>query len=192
MNDEVNQDTLDANAELASLKQRATLLGIKYSPNIGVDALRERVNAAVLSEQTSQEDEAAVGPVSKATREARLRDQIQKEELRLIRVRIANMNPEKKDLHGEIFTVASKYLGNVKKFIPYGEATDDGYHIPNVIFKALKARKFNQKKTVQNRKTGAIDIQQRWVPEFSLEVLPPLTKEELAKLAASQAAAKGL
>ena len=33
------------------------------------------------------------------------------------------------------------------------------------------------------------DQQKQWVKEFSLDVLPDLTKEELARLAAAQAAA---
>ena len=37
-----------------------------------------------------------------------------------------------------------------------------------------------------------IVIDQRWVPEFSIEVLPRLTQDELDKLAASQAAAGGV
>lgn len=196
MNDEVNQEITDEALgqvdELSLLKQRAALLGIKHSPNIGVDALKAKITEAMTAEKTTRDETKAVGPVSEAARKARLRKQIRDEELKLIRVRITNMNPSKKDLHGEIFTVANKYTGTVKKFIPYGEATDDGYHIPNIIFKALKARKFNSTRTRRNKQTGEIILEQRWVPEFSLEVMPQLNEEELKQLAASQAAAKGM
>ena len=111
----------------------------------------------------------------------------------LIRCRIANLNPSKRDLRGEIFTVANKYVGTVRKFIPYGEATDNGYHIPHIIYEQLKTRKFLQVNTRNDRSAGnQIVVDQRWVPEFSIEVLPQLTQEELDKLAASQAAAGGV
>lgn len=171
--------------ELDLLKQRADTLGVKYSPNIGLDALKTKVEAALNGTKTS--DEAGAAPVLSL---AQLREQMQKEELKLIRVRIANLNPDKKDLHGEIFTVANKIIGTVRVFVPYGERTDDGWHVPNIIFKQLKARKFLQVK-VLTRAGGHTEVEQKWVPEFSLEVLEPLTEEELSQLANQQAAANG-
>ena len=72
----------------------------------------------------------------------------------------------------------------------YGEDTDNGYHVENIIYQQLKARKF-QSITTKSVK-GQIQVSTRWVPEFALEVMTPLTKEELKDLAASQAAAGGL
>jgi len=175
--------------ELELLKQRATQMGIKFSGNIGVESLRQRINA-YLNDEPAEEDETEKQAVKNDA--ASRRAAIQKENMKLIRVRITNMNPSKRDLHGEIYTVANKYLGIVKKFIPYGEATEDGYHIPNVLYKNLKDRKFLQIKTKRNKATGQIEVEQRMVPEFSLEVLPPLTEKELQQLANRQAAAQGL
>lgn len=164
--------------ELELLKQRADTMGIKYSPNIGVDTLKAKI------------EEAQAEPVKEQTL-GQLRAEANLEEMKLIRVRIANMNPAKADLNGEIFTVANKIIGTVRKFVPYGEATDNGYHIPNVIYKQLLARKFQQVRVIQG-KGGHTSVESKWVPEFSLEVLPQLTQEELNKLASQQAAATGL
>jgi hypothetical protein len=228
-----NQTTNDEDdetpvSELDHLKRRATQLGLTFSNNIGLETLRNRVNARLgvgdtedlseldeadeadeadeteIDEMDADEDEEA--PVSVAPagarkvramtaqeREIELRGQQRAEQLRLVRVRIANMNPAKRDLQGEIFTVANRYLGIVKKFIPYGEATDEGYHIPYVLYEELRNRKFLQIKTRKDpKKVGHIIVDQRWVPEFNLEVLPPLTPAELAQLARQQAAARGM
>ncbi len=175
--------------ELTLLKQRATAMGLSYSPNIRTDSLRKRIEDALSG--GSRDDEPEVPELSALEQKAALRKAINKREMKLVRLRIANLNPNKKDLSGEIFTVANKYLGIVKKFIPYGEATENGYHVEHVLYKQLKARKFLQIRTRQDRNTGQIVVSQKWVPEFSLDVLDPLTKEEIAELKSSQAATRG-
>lgn len=191
--DETLNETASADEALELLKRKADTMGIKYGPRIGVDALRGKINAALNDEpggDSDDEAEAKVETLTKAQREAKMRSEIQDESMKLIRVRIANMNPTKRDLQGEIFTVANRFIGTVCKFIPYGEATENGYHVPKVIYDQLKERKFLQVKT--RTVNGQIVIDQRWVPEFSLEILDPLTEKELKTLAASQAAAAGM
>lgn len=172
--------------ELELLKQRADTMGVKYSPNIGIDALKQKIEDKLAGSKTS---EAAVETGEET--HAQIRQRMQMEEMKLVRLRIANLNPDKKDLHGEIFTVANKFLGTVRKFIPYGEATDNGYHVPYVLYKQLKDRKFLQIRVVQ-QPGGQTEVQQKWVPEFALEILEPLTQEELNRLANKQAAAAGI
>jgi hypothetical protein len=185
-----NEETEATPDELALLKERATLLGISFSHRIGVDSLREKIANKLAGTEEKEEEEAAPVALNKAQEAAKLRKELTADAMRLIRLRITNLNPSKKDLHGEIFTVANRYIGNVRKFIPYGEVTDNGYHVPNVIYKQMKTRKFLNVKT-RRGKNGNIIVDQQWAPEFALEVLPTLTKEELAKLAAAQAAAGG-
>ena len=73
--------------------------------------------------------------------------------------------------------------------IPYGEQTDEGFHIPYCLFRLLQSKRFLHIRTVKDRVTGVERQEKQWVKEFSLDVLPDLTKEELARLAAAQAAA---
>lgn len=177
-------------AELAALKERAKMMGLKLSPKIGLEKLKAKIEAKL---NPPVEETADPGEETEIQRRARIRKKQISEQMVLIRCRIANLNPSKRDLRGEIFTVANKYVGTVRKFIPYGEATDNGYHIPQILYEQLKARKFLQVNTRNDRSAGnQIVVDQRWVPEFSIEVLPRLTQEELDKLAASQAAAGGV
>lgn len=190
-----NDQTQDENqseevTELSLLKQRASMMGIVFSNNIGIEKLRERVNEK-LAEEASQEE--AVKPIEAKVKEKSLRQNIIDENMRLIRLRITNLDPKKKDLHGEIITVANEYLGTVRKFVPFGEVTEQGYHVPYCIYKLLKSRKFLNIRTVKNPQDPLKPIiQQSWVNEFALEVLPQLTAEELAKLATIQSASGGI
>lgn len=185
-------DVTDPVVLLEQLKQKADTLGITYSSRIGLDALRAKVEAAMADpkdEVESVSDVPKLKAETKAEAAARFRQDILMEEMRLIRVRITNLNPSKKELTGEIFTVANKFIGIVKKFVPYGEVTDDGYHIPNVIYKQLKEREFLSVKT--RTVNGQIHVEQRWAKEFALEVLDQLDQRALDKLAAAQAASAG-
>lgn len=182
------------NDELSQLKEQADVLGIPYKSNIGVEALKAKV-ADALASSKPVEPEPEPAP-AKANGEARAetaqeaRARIQKEAMALVRVRIANLNPAKAHMKGEVITVGNKFTGAVSKYVSWGEDSDNGYHIPKIIFDELKARKFNSVRSVKGQ-NGTFHPVQRIVPEFSIEVLPPLTQEELDRLARTQAAAAG-
>lgn len=191
--------------ELTMLKQRATLMQIPFSNNIGVDALRKKIAAKMEDEVDTTDDEgnevalaqpnpladaSTVTPVTKSeapVKRKTLAQHLQDEALKLIRVRISCMDPKKQDLEGEIFTVANEYIGTVKKHVPFGEKTDNGYHIPQCILDFLRSRKFLHIST-KTGPNGQIETKTRWVAEFAIEVLEPLTEAELRALAADQRA----
>ena len=186
--------------ELTLLKERAKQMGIPFSNNISLETLRKRI-----ADKMEGKDEPEVNPLAGDSEIAAitsapqkldakqnalaLRKLMQREQMKLVRVRITNMDPKKKELPGEIWTVSNEYLGNVRKMIPYGEQTDEGFHIPYCLFRLLQNKRFLQIRTVKDRVTGLERQESQWVKEFSLDVLPDLTKEELARLAAAQAAA---
>ena len=187
--------------ELAMLKERAKQMGLTFSNNISVETLRKRITDKLEGNEQEVEVNALTGEpeiasiateVKKLSPQANalaLRKMMQKEQMKLVRVRITNMDPKKKDLPGEIWTVSNEYLGNVRKMVPYGEQTDEGFHVPYCIFRLLQDKCFLLIRTVKDRTTGKERQESQWVKEFSLEVLPPLTEQELARLATAQAAA---
>lgn len=173
--------------KLAMLKAKATKLGITYSGNIGLETLRNKINdhmAAAEEGKTADKEAAGVDVPD----DVKLRVQLKKEKTKLVRCKIYNLNPGKRDLRGELITVGNRYIGTHTKMIPFGEATENGYHIPQVIYDHLKSRKFQSIKT--KTVNGKIKVETQVVPEYQLEVLPQLTKEELAELAKNQEAAK--
>ena len=189
-----NNENTSMSDELTLLKAQADTLGIEYSNNIGVESLKKRI-AAKLNPETEASDDALVekGKAKVETQQERdmcIREEQRLDHLKLVRCRIANMNPAKGDLKGEIITVGNKYLGTIKKFVPFGEA-GESYHLPRIMVDELKAREFNQVRTRKGNK-GQTIIEQRLVKEYNIVELEPLTEKELAELARQQAAAAGL
>jgi len=216
--------------ELQLLKQRAKTMGLSHSPNIGVDALKEKINDQLEGRKSKDEDEdeedqedddendendededkkpefeteAAKRQMAREARKTQnskkvkvetnqeIRDRLQKDVLRLVRCRIYNMNPSKADLKGEIVTVANRFIGTIRKMIPFGEATDNGYHIPLILLTELQSRKFQQ---LRPKKVRGVEQapERRMVPEYNIEIMEPLTKKELRELANKQSAAERL
>jgi hypothetical protein len=167
-------------ASAVTSEQIAAAMALLQSAGILSGSL---VGAANKPSATSTKTETLTATQKKAM----LRKEMVAEEMKLIRLRITNLDPKKKELKGEIITFANSILGTVKKFVPFGEATDNGYHVPNCIYKILKRREFLQIRTGKNDVPDT-----RWVREFALEVLPQLTPAELANLARNQAAKQGL
>jgi hypothetical protein len=188
--------------ELASLKAKADLMGVEYHPSIGADKLRAKI-AAKLAEDTAPAQAAdapaettpvtsldkpadkAEAPVEEETAGAK-RARARKDALRLVRVNIQCLNPAKKEWEGEIITVGNATVGTVKKFVPFN--TPEGYHIPFIMYQMLKARECQifQSKKLPNGGTHREGFLKR---EFAIELLEPLSQDELDELARRQALA---
>lgn len=182
MNEPTQQDIQD-------LKDKADRLGIKYGANTSVEVLlkkvKEKQDSLSGSEESDEEEEAMTKEQLIAVARRNLRNEANK----LIRVHITNMNPKKRDLRGEFFTVANEYIGEITKFIPYDPAFyAEGYHVPQAILDLIKNKRFLVIRQEKNRVTGRTKITESWANEFNIAVLPPLTKKELEKLAANQKA----
>lgn len=170
--------------ELIQLKQMATTMGIKFSPNIGLDKLREKVQQYNLPD-TEQEDDI---PSVKQS-EFQKNEAIRKECSRLIRIRVTCMNPDKKDWNGEIFTVRNAKVSEIKKFVPFN--IEAGWHVPTIIYQMMKERKYVTHYEIKNAKGERVQ-RHKLVPEFNIEVLDPLTEEEIQELARQQAMSRSL
>ena len=145
--------------ELTVLKERAKQMGIPFSNNISLDTLRKRIADKLEVDPLAGDRE--IASITRAEKKLdpkanalALRKMMQREQMKLVRVRITNMDPKKKDLPGEIWTVANEYLGNVKKYVPYGEQTDDGFHLPYCLFRLLQNQRFLHIRRVKDRVTG--------------------------------------
>ncbi len=101
--------------ELELLKDRAKMLNISFSNNIGVDALKEKINAEL---QPKEEKEISADKRARMALNAK-RKKAKEEAEKLVRIRITCMNPGKKEWPGEIITVGNKFSGMHKKFISF-------------------------------------------------------------------------
>ena len=107
--------------------------------------------------------------------------------MKLIRVVVRSNDPLKREHAGEIFTVGNKVVngGNaVKKYIPFNN--EEGWHIPNILFEHLKAAETQIFAKVT--RNGQDFMEPKNIKAFNVEVLPPMTEEEIKKLEIRQKA----
>ena len=154
-----------------------------FSPNIGLEVLKAKLETFMAQNQVNNAQTAAPADA------VDWRKKLVAEQTKLVRIRISCLNPAKSDLPGEIITVANDYIGTIRKFVPFGDATNDGYHVPFAIYSDLAQRKFLSIRTIKDTRTSRSRIETSWVREFNIEVMPALTREELDKLATAQIAA---
>lgn len=190
--------------ELETLKARATQLGITFHPTIGLEKLRVKVNNKINGEAAptvpDAPDETPVvtdtnttaAPVitpeiiaesmqeTKLQRNARLKAEASK----LVRVRVTCMNENKKAWNGELFTCANSVVGTHKKFVPFN--VDEGFHVPQIILNVMNTRRCQIFVTTKNAK-GRKVVKPKLIKEFAIEIMEPLTIEELQKLEKIQA-----
>ena len=76
----------DINEELTLLKQRADIMGIKYSNNIGIDTLKSKINEKL---------EASSLKFEETKNKIQMRKKLQDEQLKLVRIKLQVMNPSK-------------------------------------------------------------------------------------------------
>ena len=187
MSDNQNEDVFEMPDELTSLKQRADLLGLSYHPSIGLEKLRDKVNATLASQEETKPEEVAQDPVTETLDQKRRR--LRDEAAKLVRIRVTCMNPNKKEWEGEIITAGNAGVGTYKKYIPFN--ADEGWHVPNIIYQVLKSRECQVFYTVTGPR-GNKFRKGKLIKEFAIEVLPPLTEEELKDLAQRQAMSKSV
>ena len=213
--EENSTPTVEQNAleMITALKKEAASLGVKFHPKFGISKLEEKIRQAkqdgfTASVEKNKEAEAvplpkpikpiktmphntivhAKPPVneSKQQRNTRLR----KEASRLVRVRVTCMNPNKRDWEGEMYSVGNAAVGFHKKFVPFNAT--DGWHVPFIIYRHMLDRKCQVFYNAPGLRPGDKIRKGKLINELSVELLPPLTKEEVAELRTQQAMANNI
>ena len=221
MSNDVKIAEVEAYEDIMDVRVVATELGLTFSGNTGIDTLKGKVIAALKEDKEeapvieepvldNDEDEEEI-EVAKAIPNNRIpveellemdankvddpkirRQVIRAKAMRLHRVRITNLDPNDSTLEGGIITVVNKYLGKVSKFVPFGEAAENGYHVEKVLLDRMRSQKYALRKEIKGNKFGVKQYKTVMVPKYSIEELPPLTKEEIKALAERQAAANAI
>lgn len=181
--------------ELASLKARADLMGVSYHPSIGLEKLREKINAAIESTGDEANEDKAVEqaqvaadavsatPVAAET-QLQYHARKKREANELVRVRVTCMNPAKAEWDGEIFTAGNSLVGSFTKYVPFNN--EEGWHIPRIIYNMMRDRQCQIFVNAKDSR-GNTTRQGKLIKEFGMEVLPDLTAEDLQDLAQRQA-----
>ena len=180
------------NTQLDMLKGVADTLGIKYSNQIGVAALSEKIKA--YKPEIPAAPQVQVVHVPLPAEEAPAVDikkaqqiqiaKIRKDQEKLERVIVTCMNPAKREHPGAYFMVSNSFISTMKKMVPFNN--ENGWHVPHMIVNMIKECRFQMTKTVKD--SNGVERQESFtVPEYNVVHLPPLTPEELKELAREQA-----
>lgn len=203
--DEFKVQDVPQKDRLTSLKEKAKLMGIKFSPNIGEAKLLKMIEdhenadkpqaqdntpAQDLSDDDSDADnekQDAPAPVRQLTRDE-IRANKRREALKLVRVMVVPMDPLRAQQEGEMVTSGNSLIGSISKYVPYN--AEAGYHIPQILLNVMRERTYTHHYTVKDSKGNEIN-RQKQMPAYNIAVLPDLTEQELAALARDQRARAG-
>jgi len=193
------------------LKEIADAYGIKYSPNIGENTLRERLmerlgdiddNNPLAMPDEEYEDSPLPGDEAELnlqpSEEPRKRtgfdldpglakrQKVLKQMMKLVRCRISPFDPQFKDWPGIILEAGNR-IHKEKRYIPFNK----DWHVPQVLYDVLKNKKYRRRIERKDPATGKPIYEQVMEPAYNIEVLPPLTKEELEEIRRNRAARGG-
>ena len=149
-----------------------------------IKAWKESSNVKVDTTSTTEEPVVTCTFASLAKKQThQLEHTTTKRALKLVRVMISTNNPNKHNLKGEIITVQNAVMPSVKKFVPFNVPT----HIPEMMFNVFKEKQMQVFYEVK-LPNGRTKKKARLVPEYNIQVLPPLTAKELDAIKQKQLA----
>ena len=152
---------------IKDLKEEALSLGLSFSPNIGEETLRKKISDFRIAQETVQELQGM------STED--LNQRLKNEALVQVRIELTCMNPAKAKHQGDILMASNSNIGTIKKYVPFNTP----WHIPQILLNVAEEKQFTMHDSKNNRR--------RWVKEYQIRVLPPLSVEELDDLKNQQA-----
>ena len=155
---------------LELLKEKANSLGVEYNSNVSVKTLAKLIKE--FEEREAQDDG--------LTNNERIQQTLD-EATKLVRVIITPMDSTKRDYQGDVFSAGNATVPTMTKYIPFGVE----WHVPQIILNTIKEKVMN-KFIAKKDERGREYREYLEAKAYSIQELPPLTKEELAELAKSQ------
>ncbi len=181
---------------LEAAKTKATRLGIKFNPTIGLEKLEAKIKAHLeAAEETKKEVAKDTQPdlpehvkkflkmagAKSVTSKQSARESKMKAAQKLTRIILNCNDPNKRDWAGELISAGNTQVGFVKKYIPFGVE----WHVPEILLRTLKEKKC-QIFTKRVNATGATVNVPKLIPAYTINVLEDLTPQELENLAREQ------
>lgn len=162
-------------ALLNQLKEQATSLGITYSPNIGIETLKKKIEDKLGKSEVSESKPST----STATSAPSVSD-LKADALALVRIKLTNLDPNDRDLKSETFTMVNRVVGKISRTIPFNRV----WHVEKCLLDSIMDTKF----IIANQSDDESVPEKAFVSKYHVEILSPLTEKELRELAKEQAA----
>lgn len=157
-------------SEKVILMERAEKMGLKVSPNIGIETLKERIHEKLREDNPNEEDELETA---------------RKECMKLVRISLSCLDSSKSELDGEFFQAANGVC-NVKRYVPFNVP----WHIEQILYDTIKEKKMQ--KVVSAGKDSSVNRKTLLASAYAMEILDPMTQQELDDLAKVQAARQSI
>lgn len=164
--------------------------GVELHHKTGSQKLQETLTAVIAG--TYQKDSPGQEPpknkvtyISEKEHEKRLTKE--QRALRLVRIVVTPNDNLMSTYPGLIFTVGSSAVNNgrmIKKYVPFNN--DDGWHVPQIICDQIQNAQMQKFRSVK-MPNGEKQLQAYIAKKFNVQILAPLTKQEMIALAAAQA-----
>ena len=194
-------------SDLESLKAQADALNISYHPNIKEEKLLDKIKSHQPAAQpipaqeiltvteitelqqlrAEKAEREALNIVKPTESDTAKRKRITQEAGKLVRIRVSCMNPNKRDWEGEMYTVANDFV-KYKRFVPFNN--DEGWHVEQMMLNFMLEKECQIFYNVTDSR-GNKTRKGKLIRELSIEIMTPLTHEELQELAQRQAMARG-
>lgn len=174
---------------LELLKQRANAMGIKHSPNIGEEALADKIDKHLAGrgeDNHKDYDKETQGLTASGAIKNNKVVNPRERAFKLERVIIYPVDPRRAQLTGELVFAGNSEIGIVGKYVPFNDKR--GYHVPSIHMNKLRETQFTEFYTVQDQ-WGNDETKTRQRSAYIIQTLPPLTEAELEAIATRQ---KGL
>lgn len=168
--------------------------GVELHPATGINKLRSTLQEVLKGTYKGNVKPVDTTKITKPVTLTKKPVTLTKEQaaLRLVRIIVTPNDPLLNSYPGMIFTVASSSILNgkaIKKYVPFNN--EEGWHVPHIIYEQIKNAEMQKFKKVKLA-NGEESHQAYITKKFNVEVLPPLTEEELKRLADAQKARGGL
>ena len=183
------------------IKQELKEYGVKFHHKTGSSKLAELLHTARENPEAMVQDipvatddrpyEGGLPDASEAAKAAAakaLTPTGEKKALKLVRIVVTPNDPLMSSYPGLIFTVGASGLNGgkmIKKYVPFNN--EEGWHVPQIILNQIEHAEMQKFKTVTTP-NGEKVLEPYITKKFNVRILNPLNKEELERLAASQAA----
>lgn len=162
----LEKDTMPSELEL--LKTQADIIQLKYKSNVTAKTLRKQIMTALA------EDDDSEGMSQKE------HEELVNENTKLIRCIIMPVAPHMRDYQGQIFSSGNAVLGVISKYVLFNTE----FHVPNILLKQIQSQEMQF--FIKRTSNGEEFRESKMRKAYNVEILDPLTADELKELARSQ------
>lgn len=165
----------DLELHIEALKSQLDLRGIKYHHKAGLEKLKSLLEEADAEDLDADNAEVGQSPRAKHNADLAMQEEMRKKCLRLRRIMVTCNDPLKIKWRGEIIQGGNSVLGNVRKYIPFGNP--NGWYVPEILITVMKEKVFRRENIKENDPmSGGL------APTYSITYLDDLTPQQLADL----------